>query len=45
MKRIVTKSEDTVALCDIEDTSIVGIKWQDGCKGMIISTPKKDFVV
>ena len=38
MKRIVTKSEDTVTLCDIEDTSIVGIKWECGCKGMIIST-------
>lgn len=38
MKRIVTKSEETVTLYDIEDTSIVGIQWQDGCKGMIIST-------
>jgi len=38
MKRIVNKSENTVLLCNIEDTSIVGIQWEDGSKGMIIST-------
>lgn len=38
MKRIVTKSEDTVALCNIEDSSIVGIEWQRGDRAMIIST-------
>jgi hypothetical protein len=39
MKRLITKSEDTVALCDIEDTSIVGIQWERGDKAMIISSP------
>jgi hypothetical protein len=39
MKRIVNKSENTVLLCNIEDTSIVGIQWECGDRAMIISTP------
>jgi hypothetical protein len=38
MKRIVNNSEETVALCNIEDSSIVGIEWQRGDRAMIIST-------
>ena len=38
MKRIIHVNEDVVSLCNIEDTSIVGIQWEDGTKCMIIST-------
>ena len=40
MKRIIIKDEETVALNNISDASIVGVQWQDGSKGMIVSTPE-----
>jgi hypothetical protein len=38
MKRIITKTEETVSLCSISDSSIVGIEWERGDRAMIIST-------
>ena len=38
MKRIITTSENTVTLCNVEDTSIVGIQWERGDRAMVIST-------
>jgi len=38
MKRIIVGSEEVVSLYNISNTSIVGIQWQDGTKGMIIDT-------
>jgi hypothetical protein len=38
MKRIIVKSEDTVQLCDISNSSIVGIQWERGDRAMVIST-------
>ncbi len=38
MKRIITENEETVSLCNISDSSIVGIHWEGGDKCMIIST-------
>ena len=39
MKRLITRNEDTVPLCNIEDSSIVGIQWERGDKAIIISSP------
>jgi hypothetical protein len=38
MKRIITETEETVSLCSISDSSIVGIEWERGDRAMIIST-------
>jgi hypothetical protein len=38
MKRIITETEETVSLCSISDSSIVGIEWELGDRAMIIST-------
>ena len=40
MKRIVIEQTEIVTLNDISDASIVGMQWEDGSKGMIISTPE-----
>ena len=40
MKRIVIKDDETVALNNINDALIVGVQWEDGSKGMIVSTPE-----
>ena len=39
MKRIIHVDEEVVSLYNITDNSIVGVQWQDGCKGMITNTP------
>jgi hypothetical protein len=38
MKRIITKSEDTVQLYNITNSSIVGIQWERGDRAMVIGT-------
>jgi len=38
MKRIITETEETVSLCSVSDSSIVGIEWERGDRAMIIST-------
>ena len=38
MKRIITKNEETVSLCDVTNSLIVGIQWELGDRAMVIST-------
>jgi hypothetical protein len=38
MKRIITETEETLSLCSVSDSSIVGIEWERGDRAMIIST-------
>jgi hypothetical protein len=40
MKRIIKVSEEVVSLCDINNTSCVGIQWEGGFKCFIINTPE-----
>lgn len=38
MKRIIIGTEEIVSLSNISNTSILGIQWEDGSKGMIVYT-------